>query len=97
MIDRSDVRDFLGGGGLAGILTDVVLTGGDVVIAIGALLISRIEVVLAIVAQAVRVSDSVPWIPAGAAESALAVVAIAFVVISVVRLGRRAKSRVSDN
>lgn len=97
MIDRSDVRDFVGGGGLAGLATDVVLTGGDVAIALAVLMIDQIEIVLAIAAQAVRVSDSVSWIPAGAAESALVVVAVAFVVISVVRLARRAKRRVSDN
>lgn len=95
MITREKVRDALGGGTLGGLVADLLLTGGDVILAIVTFAFDSIEVWLALASQVVRLSDRVEAIPPGAADKLLAGVASLFVLITVVRLGRRAWSRVT--
>lgn len=97
MIDRDDLKRLVGGGGVAGAVADVLLTGGDVLIALVVFVADSIEVWLALASQVLRLSDRVEWIPEGTAEGLLAIVASLFVVITVGRLLSRAWSRINTD
>lgn len=86
----------IGGGGIGGGLADLVLSGGDVVLSLLSLVTDSIGLVLALVSQLVSVSESIPWLPAGAAEGLLAGVGVLFIGVTVARLVRRARDRITD-
>lgn len=97
MVSREEVRDVLGGGGIAGALADLLINGGDLLITLVAFFADSIEIWLALASQMLRLSDRLPWIPRGAAESLMALVATIFVLVTVVRLLGRARERLTGN
>lgn len=97
MVSREDVRDVLGGGGLAGGLADLLINGGDVVFALLGFVSESIGVWLALASQLVGLSDRLSWLPSGVAETALVVVSVLFVVVTAGRLLDRARDRLADN
>lgn len=94
---REDLRDMSIFGSLSASIADVLMFGGDTVLAIAFLFVDQIELFLAVAAQLVRLSGHVDAIPEGPAKAVLILVGGLFVVITAVRLVRRARDRVSSN
>lgn len=95
-LDRSDLRDMGLGGTIAASGLDLVLYGGDLIFALVALLVSQADVLLTILANLLRVADSIPFVSEELLQVALTIVGLVFAVVSIVRLGRRAQKRLSN-
>lgn len=75
---------------VGGALSDMVLNSGEFLFALAWIAIENVEVVLSIVVTVQRLSKTIPWLPAEAAQKAATAMFAAMLIIYIGRLTKQA-------